>query len=157
MSDTSGAYPPPPPAGVPPPTFGAQTAAPYTPPPLPAGYHLPPGYQGPVAPDYAQPYQGYPQPYGQPEQPLSPGAIAFGSASAILYQFGGRAIYGMIAGVAAIVAPFAIGFYFPILPVFGLIASARAIQGGRVLGGIAGIGLNILGGIVSLWASGLIG
>lgn len=155
MSDTSGAYPPPPPANVPPPIYGGAPPATYAPPPLPAGYQLPPGYQGPVAPDYSQPYQGYPQPYGQ--QPINPAAAAYWSASSILYQFGGRAIYANIAGVAAIAAPFVTGFYFPILPIFGLIASVRAIQGGRLLGGIVALGLNLMGGIVSLWASGLIG
>src|SRR4029077_5505210 len=94
VSDTSGPSPPPPPPSVPPPTFGAPLPPPpiYTPPPptLPKGYKLPPGYAGPIAPDYTQPYQGYPQPYGQP---ANPGSVVFGSTSALGFQFGGRAIY----------------------------------------------------------------
>jgi hypothetical protein len=154
VSDTSGAFPPPPPPSIPPPVYGA----PPPPPPniqLPRGYKLPPGYQGPTAPDYAQPYQQ--QPWAQQPQPTNPGALAFGSASAIAYQFGGRAIYANIAGVAAIVAPFAFGFYFPILPIFGFIAALRALQAGRLLGGLTAMVLNAFGAIVSLWASGLLG
>lgn len=153
MSDTSGAFPPPPPPSIPPPVYGA----PPPPPPnvqLPPGYKLPQGYQGPTAPDYAPPYQGYPQPYGQ--QAVNPGAVAFGSASAIMYQFGGRAVYANIAGVASIVAPFAFGFYFPVLPIFGFLAAIRALQGGRLLGGMTAMALNAFGAIVSLWASGLV-
>jgi hypothetical protein len=156
MSDTSGAYPPPPPPSVPPPAYGAPPPPIYTPPPptLPKGYKLPPGYQGPIAPDYAQPYQGYPQPYGQP---VNPGAMVFGGTSALGYQFGGRAIYAIIAGLITIIAPFAFGIYFIGLPIIGIVTAIRAITAGRLMGGVLGLGLSVVGGIVSLWASGTIG
>jgi hypothetical protein len=156
VSDTSGAYPPPPPPNVPPPAYGAPAPPIYTPPPptLPKGYKLPPGYQGPIAPDYAQPYQGYPQPYGQP---ANPGAMIFGSTSALGYQFGGRAIYAIIAGLITIIAPFAFGIYFIGLPIVGILAAVRAITAGRLMGGLLGLGLSLVGGLVSLWASGTIG
>ena len=52
---------------------------------------------------------------------------------------------------------FAINFYFPIMPIFGALNGVRAIQRGRVIGGIIGLVLNAIGGIISLLASGLIG
>jgi hypothetical protein len=80
-----------------------------------------------------------------------------GGAGGVLYQFGGPAIFSIIAGVASIVMPFAVGYYFIVLPVAGLISGARAIQRGRLLGGIVGIAVNLLGGLVSLLASGIVG
>lgn len=156
MSDTSGAYPPPPPPGVAPPAFGGPSPA-FTPPPLPAGYKLPDGYQGPIAPDYTQPYQGYPQPYGQTQPPINPGAVVFGGVGALGYQFGGNAAYSIVVGVLGIALPFVAGYYFRVLPIFGIITGVRAMTRGRVLGGAIGVGVNVLAGIVSLFASGLIG
>src|SRR2546423_945435 len=154
MSDTPNANPPPPPPppSMPPPPFSA--AAPAMPPyQVPAGYKLPPGYQGPTAPDYVPPYQ-YQQP--APGGSLALGAI-LSSPGALMYQFGGYALYSCIAGLAAIIVPFVAGFYFPILPIIGLLNGARAIQRGRVIGGVVGLVLSALGGVVSLFASGLLG
>jgi hypothetical protein len=152
MSDTSGAYPPPPPPSVPPPQY--QAAAPSMPAyQVPPGYQVPAGYPGPTAPDYVPPYQY--------QQPASGGSFALGailaSPGALMYQFGGYALYSCIAGLASIIVPFVAGFYFPVLPIVGLLNGARAIQRGRVIGGIAGLILSALGGVVSLFASGLLG
>jgi hypothetical protein len=73
------------------------------------------------------------------------------------YQFGGPAAASIIAGVASIALPFVAGRYFIVLPIAGLISGARAIQRGRAIGGIVGITVSVLGGIISLIASGLIG
>lgn len=156
MSDTSGAFPPPPPSSAPPPKYGT----PPPPPPsvqLPPGYRLPPGYQGPTAPDYTQPYRGYPQPYGQYPQGVNPGAVVVGTSSSILYQFGGYAGYSIIVGVLGVALPFVAGYYFRVLPIFGIIAGVRAMMRGRVLGGAVGIGVNILAGLASLASAGIIG
>ena len=156
MSDTSGAFPPPPPPSVPPPVYGAPP--PPLPPPsvqLPPGYKLPPGYQGQTAPDYAQPYQQ--QPWAQQPQSLNGGAMAFGGASAIMYQFGGPAAYSVIVGVLGIALPFFTPYYFRILPLFGILSGIRAMMRGRVLGGAVGIGVNMLAGLASLYAAGIIG
>lgn len=153
MSDTSGAYPPPPPPSVPPPTYGAPPSAPPNV-QLPPGYNLPPGYQGPTAPDYSQPYQYQQQAY---PPPVSTSALVFGGTGAILHQFGGAALYSIIAGVAAIALPFIAGRYFIVLPIFGALAGFRAMSRGRFIGGLFGLFFNIIGGLVSLWASGLVG
>jgi hypothetical protein len=153
MSDTSTAYPPPPPPSVPPPQFNA--AAPAMPPyQVPPGYKVPAGYQGPTAPDYVPPYQ-YQQPSSESFSAAA-GAILT-SPGAIMHQFGGAALYSIIAGLASIVVPFAAGFYFPILPIAGVINALRAIQRGRLIGGVVGLVLSLLGGVVSLFASGLLG
>ena len=123
---------------------------------MPPGYKLPPGYQGPVAPDYSQPFQQQ-QAWSQYPQPVNPGAVAFGSASAIMYQFGGPAAYSVIVGLLGIALPFFAGYYFRVLPIFGIWSGVRAIMRGRVLGGAVGIGLNVLAGLVSLFSAGLIG
>lgn len=96
--------------------------------------------------------QGY-----QQQGPLPPAAVAAGGAGALLYQFGGTAAWSIGLGVVSIVVPFVSTFYFPILPIAGLINAVRAIQRGRVIGGVVGIVVNVIGGLVSLVASGLIG
>lgn len=73
------------------------------------------------------------------------------------HQFGGAALWSIGFGLVAIVVPLFTAFYFPILPIFGFINAVRAIRNGRLAGGIIGIVLNVLGGLVSLLASGLIG
>jgi hypothetical protein len=154
VSDTSGAFPPPPPPSIPPPTYGA----PPPPPPniqLPRGYKLPAGYQGPTAPDYTQPYQQ--APWGQQPQSINPGAVVFGSASALGYQFGGYAAYSIVVGVLGIALPLMAGYYFRVLPIFGIISGVRAIMRGRMIGGAIGVGVNVLAGIISLFEAGLIG
>jgi hypothetical protein len=148
MSDNPTAYPPPPPPGLTPPS--AQPAPP--PPPI---------YQGPPAPDYVQPYLQQPQqPYPQPspyQQPFPTAGAVAGGTGALLYQLGGPAAWSIGFGLVSIVVPFVTNYYFPILPIAGLISAVRAIQRGRLIGGVIGIVVNLIGGLVSLFASGLIG
>jgi len=143
MSDNPPTYLPPPPSGIP---------APAPPP----GATPPPIYQGPAAPDYVQPYTQQ-QPYvGQPygAQPM---AVGGAMAGGLLYQLGGPGGWSIVFGLAAIIVPFATNYYFPILPIAGILGAFRAIQRGRLIGGVIGIGVNLIGGLVSLFASGLIG
>jgi len=86
---------------------------------------------------------------------MAPAAVAVGGAT-LMYQFGGPAAWSIAFGVASIVAPLFANFYFYVLPLFGLLNAVRAIQRGRVIGGVVGIVVNILGGIMSLLASGLL-
>ena len=164
MSDSpAGFAPPPPPPNLPPPPPG---------PPSGPGFAAA-AFPAPGAPDVAQPYgaQPYPPPpppyaqqlygqqpgyYAQPSPYAAAGMFA-GGTGAILYQFGGPAFFSILAGVIAIVMPFVAGYYFIVLPIAGLISGARAIQRRRLLGGIVGIVVNVLGGLVSLLASGLVG
>ena len=145
MSDAPAAYPPPPPPNAPPPMFKGQSS------PSPA-YQPPPGWAGPTAPDYAQPYQ---QP--QRVQEIAAPIGFLGGVGYLTYQFGGAAAFSILAGLASIALPFVAGRYFIWLPVAGIISGGRAIQRGRAIGGIVGITVSILGGIISLIASGLIG
>jgi len=119
--------------------------------PSPA-YQPPPGWAGPTAPDYAQPYQ---QP--QRVQEIAAPIGFLGGVGYLTYQFGGAAAFSILAGLASIALPFVAGRYFIWLPVAGIISGGRAIQRGRAIGGIVGITVSILGGIISLIASGLIG
>jgi hypothetical protein len=82
---------------------------------------------------------------------------AVGGAGALLSQFGGAAAWSIGFGIAAIVAPFAFNFFFPIMPIVGALNGFRAIQRGRAVGGIVGLVLNAIGGLVTLMASGLLG
>jgi hypothetical protein len=110
--------------------------------PPPPGYQPPPGYsQPPPAPGYMPP-------------PIGP-ATAVATAG-VMQQFSGMAAWSIGIGLVSIGVPLFTNFYFPILPIFGVINGARAIQRGRLIGGIIGIVLNLLGGLVSLIASGLI-
>ena len=133
--------PPPPPSNTPPPppSNGPQ---PYLPPP-------PAGYQQPPAPPPGSP--GY-----------MPQGIGPTSGSGLGVQFL-AARSSIIVGVIGIVVPIVSAFiftgsvfYFYILPVFGFIYGVRAMMRGFVIGGGVGVVLNILAGIISLTAAGII-
>jgi heme/copper-type cytochrome/quinol oxidase subunit 1 len=47
-------------------------------------------------------------------------------------------------------------FYFYILPIFGIIYGIRAMMRGFVIGGGIGLGLNVLAGLASLTAAGIL-
>src|SRR2546430_11405434 len=134
MSDPPAAYPPPPPPNAPPPMFQAPAW------PSPA-YQPPPGWAGPTAPDYAQPY-------AKPSQRMEVAApIGFlGGVGYLTYQFGGAAAFSILAGLASIALPFVAGRYFIWLPVAGIISGGRAIQRGRAIGGVVRITVSILRG-----------
>jgi hypothetical protein len=98
----------------------------------------PPGYTGQVPPPY---------------MPVA----AVGAGGALMSQFGGPALWSIGLGVVSIIVPFVSNFYFPIMPIIGALNGVRAIQRGRVVGGIVGLVLNGIGGLVTLLASRLIG
>jgi hypothetical protein len=137
MPDNPPAYPPPPPSMTPP-----------SPQPLPP----PPVYQGPAAPDYAQPYLQQ-----QPGYAPQPMAVGGAMAGGLMSQLGGPAAWSIGFGLVSIIVPFAFNYYFPLLPIAGIISALRAMQRGRLIGGVIGLAVNIVGGLVSLLASGVIG
>src|SRR6266436_772595 len=116
----------------------------------------PPPFQPP--PGYAPPPPGIPPPgyTGQVPPPYMPVA-AVGAGGTLLSQFGGAAAWSIGFGLVSIVVPFVTNFYFPIMPIIGALNGVRAIQRGRMIGGIVGLVLNGIGGLVALFASGLIG
>ena len=78
-------------------------------------------------------------------------------------QFSGPAATSVLIGLLSVGVPIATtimsnggGIYFYILPIFGFINGVRAVTRGLVIGGIVGIVLNVLGGFISLVASGLL-
>jgi hypothetical protein len=79
------------------------------------------------------------------------------AGAGLMYQFGGAAAWSIGLGIVSIVVPFVSNFYFPIMPIIGALNGVRAIQRGRVIGGIVGLVLNGIGGIVALIFSGVIG
>jgi hypothetical protein len=130
MSDTPTAFPPPPPASIPPPA--------YQPAPSPL-----PNYQ---PPPMAQPPAGYPQMWQQPQ----PGVNAGWASVGILTQFSGIALWAIFLGAVTVVVPLFFGRVFFFLPILGIISGARAIQQGKLIGGIVGIVLSAIGGILTL-------
>jgi hypothetical protein len=144
MSD----LPPPPPPGSDPPPPPFQPPPGYSQPP--ELFQPPPGYLPPL-PDI--PLPGY---TGQVPPPYLPVA-AVGAGGALMSQFGGAAAWSIGLGIVSIVVPFVSSFYFPIMPIIGALNGVRAIQRGRVIGGIVGLVLNGIGGLVALIASRVIG
>ncbi len=138
--------PPPPGSGQAPPPF--QPPPGYTPPPAP--FQPPPGYLPPPA-DIPPP--GYSVQAPPPYMPVA----AVGAGGALMSQFGGAAAWSIGLGLVSIVVPLVSTFYFPIMPIIGALNGVRAIQRGRVIGGIVGLVLNGIGGIIALIQSGLIG
>lgn len=133
--------PPPPPSNPnPPPAPGYAPPPPYQPPPLQPGMAPPPG-----SPGYMP-------------QPISPtsGGINLG----VQIMGAGWSIGVGVAGILLpIISAFVLGgtvYYFYVLPIFGVLYGFRSIKRGFVIGGIAGIVLNLIAGIISLTAAGLI-
>ena len=122
--------PPPPPEAPPPPPEASP--APYAPlPPPPMG-------SPPAAP------QGTPP-------PVLPTAVAAGGTAGLLYQFSGSAGWACLVGLICIVVPFVFNRVFFFLPIIGLILAIQAIvRTRRMVGGIVGIVLNVIGGIITL-------
>ncbi len=153
MSDMQPGYssPPPPPPDAPPPFY--QPPPTYAPPP-------------PGRPAYAAQLPVYPQSQqqayspgwapGQAPQQYMTAAVAAGGAGALIYQLGGAAAWSIGCGLVSIVVPFFFNMYFPVLPIVGALNGFRAIQRGRLIGGMVGIAINIVGGLVSLFASGIL-
>jgi hypothetical protein len=89
-----------------------------------------------------------------PGMPMAVGAVG---GFNFMQQFGGAAAWSIGLGIVGIIVPLVVNFYFPLLPIIGFINAIRAIQRGRLIGGIVGIVVNALAGLVALFASGLIG
>jgi hypothetical protein len=77
-------------------------------------------------------------------------------AGGIAYQFRGRALYSIIAGLVSIGVPLFANFYFPILPIIGIFYAIQAFRRGQALGAGVGLVLSLLGGVMSLISSGLL-
>ena len=97
-----------------------------------------------------------------PYQYVTPGptgatGVGLSVSSHLGWQFGGSAAWSIGFGAASILAPLLTSFYLPVLPLFGLWRAVIAIRSGRVIGAVIGIVLNVIGGLLSLLASGLIG
>lgn len=139
MSDLPPGYQPPPdPTGGP---------APSTPPP-------PPSYQSPpLPPGYAAPPPAYPAPPGMPRgqaPPVLP--MAAGGGAFAISQFTGAAGWAILLGLVTIIVPFLFNRVFFFLPIIGLLSAVQAIRRGKVIGGVIGIVLNVIGGIITLIA-----
>ena len=94
---------------------------------------------------------GYIPPPIAPSGGLNIGAQIVGAGYSI-----GVGIVGIVVPVVSAMLLSGNIVYFYILPIFGLVYGVRAITRGFLIGGLIGIGLNILAGIASLTASGLI-
>ena len=86
---------------------------------------------------------------GQAQPPILPAAIGVGGLG-MMSQFRGDALWSIGLGVVSIVVPFVLNRVFFFLPLIGLFYGIRAIRRGRVIGGIVGIVVNVIGGIITL-------
>ena len=132
MSDTPSAFPPPPPASIPPPAYQqiGSSVPTYQPPPV----------SGPPV--------GYPQGWQQQMPPaVGPGWTSVG----LLSQFTGPAAWACGVGLVTVIVPFVFGRVFFFLPIIGVIYGFRAIQRGKLIGGVTGIVLSAIGGILTLF------
>jgi hypothetical protein len=124
---------------------------------MPPTYQPPPGYPPPPA-GYAPPTGSVPPATGYLPATYAGAAVGVG----IMSQFGGIAAWSIILGVVSIGVPIVTGLttggtvtYFYVLPIFGVIRGFVAVTRGKVLGGVVGIVLNVIGGLISLLASGV--
>lgn len=78
-----------------------------------------------------------------------PTAIDTGS---LRYQFSGYAAWSIAVGLFCIVVPFLLNRPLYFLPIVGVLGGVQAIRRGRMIGGIVGIVLSVIGGIITLIA-----
>jgi hypothetical protein len=78
-------------------------------------------------------------------------------------QFTGMAMWSIILGLISVGVPIVTGIstggtvtFFYLLPIIGAIRGFQAIGRGQLIGGIAGIALNCVGGLISLLVSGVL-
>jgi len=123
------------------------------PPPPPPPSYQPPPYTPPPGPPSQYYQQGSPGYIPPPIAPASGLAVAGGLAA----QFRGRAAWSVGVGAATVILPLVFtGFYFRIWPILGIIYGIQAIRRGQMIGGAVGIVLNLIGGALSLFVSGLV-
>jgi hypothetical protein len=80
---------------------------------------------------------------------------AVGAGVGLMSQFSGDALWSIGLGLVSIVVPFVFNRIFFFLPLIGLYYGIRAITRGRMIGGIVGIVVNVIGGLITIL--GLIG
>ena len=68
----------------------------------------------------------------------------------LISQFTGNAGWGILVGLATILVPLLFQRVFFFLPIIAILTGVRAIRGGKLIGGIVGIVLGIIGGILTL-------
>ncbi len=136
--------PPPPP----PPPSNALPPPPTAPPPYQGT--PPQGFQAPMMP---------PQSPGYMPNPIGPAAGAGLGLGAQLYAARSSIIVGVIGILVPVLSAVFFGgtvVYFYVLPAFGIYYGIRVLTRGVVIGGLIGIALNVLAGLASLTAAGLI-
>jgi hypothetical protein len=104
----------------------------------------------PPPPPAYQPPAFYQEPPGYLPPPISPAARGALVGAGLLSQFGGYAAWSIGIGLVAIVVPIVTNYYFPLLPIIGGLNALRAIQRGRVIGGVVGLGVNAVAGLLAL-------
>jgi hypothetical protein len=138
-----------------PPGYGSPPPPPAESPPdnpiPPAAYTPQPSYPPPIESDPPPPQYGTP-PAGQVPPPILPMAPAPSGGVNLMYQFSGVAGWSVLLGVVSIAVPFLINRVFFFLPIIGLIVGVRAVMRGRMIGGITGLVLNVIGGLIAILA-----
>ena len=66
------------------------------------------------------------------------------------YQFTGYAAWSIAVGLFCVVVPFIFNRPLYFLPIVGVLGGVQAIRRGRVIGGVIGIVLSVIGGIITL-------
>ncbi len=70
----------------------------------------------------------------------------------MMSQFSGDALWSIGLGLVSIVVPFFLGRVFYFFPLLGIYYGIRAIRRGKMIGGIVGIVVSVIGGIITLIA-----
>jgi hypothetical protein len=86
---------------------------------------------------------------GQVPPPYLPVAAA-GAGISLMSQFSGDALWSIGLGLVSIVVPVLLGRVFYFLALIGIYYGIRAIRRGRVIGGIVGIVLCVIGGLITI-------
>jgi hypothetical protein len=77
---------------------------------------------------------------------------AVGAGTGLMYQFSGDALWSIGLGLVSIVVPFVANRVLFFMPLIGIYSGIRAVQRGKVIGGIVGIVLSVIGGLITVFS-----
>lgn len=69
-----------------------------------------------------------------------------------VWRLDGAAALSIGCGFASVIVPLETSFTFPLFAILGILVAVRSFSRGRLIGGLLGVSLSLLGGIISLFS-----
>lgn len=93
-----------------------------------------------------------PPPAPYPAPGYAPAIGGAGAGLGLLSQFTGSAAWAIGLGLLTIIVPFTLGRVFYVTPIVAFLAGIRAVRACKVIGGVVGMALSVIGGVITVIA-----